>query len=600
MNPAAIIYRPTSEYIYPSSHDTLELQLITARADVEVVELLYWMRYETDPAKIQRQRMQVSLRNALRDFYRTTIQTDQIAAYTRYCFHFRTGDSELWLGAKGLQETEPAMNGNFYEFLWPNPTDGFSTPPWRNHQVYYQIFPERFKNGDTSITPHGAEPWGSPPTRENFMGGDLAGIAESLDYIQQLGATCLYLTPIFCSPSNHKYDTTNYFDIDPAFGTKEDLRKLVKSTHDRGMRIILDGVFNHCGYWWDKFQDVRLNGAASPYHNWFFINGYPVDAEHMNYDCVGHYKWMPKLNLANPNTREYFISVGRYWLQEFDIDGWRLDVADEMPTSFLEAFSVAMREIKPDCILLGETWSDAGQLVSGNRLDSAMNYLFRDAAVAWLAKGQISVSEFDHQLNTVLALYPVETSQRMYNLLDSHDTARFLYESGGDITRLMLAVAVQMTFPGAPAVFYGDEIGLSGENDPGCRIAMEWDETRQDRTLFQWYQQLIRLRLSSDSLTEGDFHTILCDDAANVYAFSRSVSTETSLVLLNAGKKPWHGTFPIPAWAKTFTEITFCCPGGNKKENHAFIPEILTDNPRTVDVAVPADSVKIYRFICKK
>lgn len=379
MNQAAIIHRPTSDYIYPSSRNTLELQLITARADADEVELWYWMRYETDPAKIRRQRLHVSLQDALHDYYRTTVCTGQIAAYTRYCFHLKAGTDELWLGANGLQETEPHMNGNFFEFLWPNPTDGFSAPAWRSRQVYYQIFPERFKNGDSSRTPPSAEAWGSAPTRENFMGGDLAGIAQQLDYIQSLGATCLYLTPIFRAPSNHKYDTADYFEIDPAFGTKDDLRRLVDGVHARGMCILLDGVFNHCGYWWDKFQDVVKNGKASLYRSWFFIHSYPVDAEQQNYDCVGHYKWMPKLNLADPDARDYFLSVGRYWLEEFGIDGWRLDVADELPTAFLEAFAAAMRACKPDCILLGETWGDAGRLVSANRLDSAMNYLFRDA-----------------------------------------------------------------------------------------------------------------------------------------------------------------------------------------------------------------------------
>ena len=178
MNQAAIIHRPTSDYIYPSSRNTLELQLITARADADEVELWYWMRYETDPAKIRRQRLHVSLQDALHDYYRTTVCTGQIAAYTRYCFHLRAGTDELWLGANGLQDTEPHMNGNFFEFLWPNPTDGFSAPAWRSRQVYYQIFPERFKNGDPSLTPPGAAAWGSAPTRENFMGGELAGITQ--------------------------------------------------------------------------------------------------------------------------------------------------------------------------------------------------------------------------------------------------------------------------------------------------------------------------------------------------------------------------------------------------------------------------------------
>ena len=284
-------------------------------------------------------------------------------------------------------------------------------------------------------------------------------------------------------------------------------------------------------------------------------------------------------------------------MQEFHIDGWRLDVADELPTAFLEAFAAEMRGWKPDCILLGETWGDAGRLVNGNRLDSAMNYLFRDAAVAWLAKDALPASEFGCRLNRALALYPGETNLRMYNLLDSHDTARFLYEAGGDKARLRLAVAMQMTFPGSPAIFYGDEIGLSGPNDPGCRMAMQWDGEKQDRQLLNWYRQLISLRLASDSLTDGDCRTVLADDGANVYAFSRWVPGEQTLVILNAGAAPWRGRLPIPEWAREFAQWTLCCQTGGVTEEKPFYPTILTDDPGRFETELPAKSVKIIRSI---
>lgn len=597
LNYPAIIHRPTQDCVYPGSRDTLQLQLITAREDVQEAELLYWMRGDTDPARIRRVPLRVSLRDALRDYYRTAIRTEGIAAYVRYCFRLKSGNREVWLGGNGLRETEPPMNGCFFEFPWPNPTDGFRTPLWRNRQVYYQIFPDRFRNADPTLTPLGAAAWGSQPTREGFMGGDLAGITESLDYIERLGATCLYLTPIFRAASNHRYDTVDYYSIDPSLGTEEDLRHLVAAVHARGMRVILDGVFNHCGYRWDRFQDVVRKGEVSPYCDWFFIHDYPVDMARVNYDCVGHYRWMPKLNLANPDARDYFLRVGCYWLEEFDIDGWRLDVADELPVSFLGAFAAAMRQYKTDCILLGETWGDAGRLLSGGRLDSAMNYLFRDAAVAWLARGEITVSEFDNRLNTALALYPTEIGHRMYNLLDSHDTPRFLFECGGERDRLMLAAAVQMTYPGSPAIFYGDEIGLSADTDPGCRLAMVWEEDRQDRILFRWYRQLIRLRLQSDSLTDGDFRTVFCGDGENVYAFSRSVPGEMSLIVINAGDAPWRGTFCVPAQAYQHTEWTLTCSDGGLTERHSFLPMVLTDGAGRFQAELSAKSVKIIQFI---
>lgn len=532
MNQAAIIHRPTSDYIYPSSRNTLELQLITARADADEVELWYWMRYETDPAKIRRQRLHVSLQDALHDYYRTTVCTGQIAAYTRYCFHLKAGTDELWLGANGLQDTEPHMNGNFFEFLWPNPTDGFSAPAWRSRQVYYQIFPERFKNGDPSRTPPSAEAWGSAPTRENFMGGDLAGIAQQLDYIQSLGATCLYLTPIFRAPSNHKYDTVDYFEIDPAFGTKDDLRRLVDGVHARGMRIILDGVFNHCGYWWDKFQDVVKNGKASPYCSWFFIHSYPVDAEQQNYDCVGHYKWMPKLNLADPDARDYFLSVGRYWLEEFGIDGWRLDVADELPMRFLRDLRTAVRTQDAQAALLGEVWEDASNKVSygaqrcyclGDTLDSVMNYPLREAAIGFVT-GTLDAYAFCRRVESLRENYPLPFFYSLMNLMGSHDRARLLNVLAGEawegvdplerggcrlsdaqralaIRRLAEMWKLYAALPGMPSVYYGDEAGMEGAADPFCRFPYPWG--REDAQVMTITREALALRASRPILRRG-------------------------------------------------------------------------------------------------
>ena len=579
LNVAAISHRPTEDYIRPEGRDSLAIELTAARGDCKTVSLWYWPRGEDDPKKRQVTEMALSLRDAYKDYYRVRITTPGISAYTRYCFCLEAEKETLWLGGKGFQTREPDTQENFFEFLWPNPSDCDPAPAWAKEQIYYQIFPERFCNGDDTLTPSSAVPWGTAPTRENFMGGDLRGVLEKLDYIQSLGATCLYLTPIFKAPANHKYDTADYYEIDPAFGTKEDLRALVTEVHRRGMRILLDGVFNHCGFFWPPFQDLLAEGESSRYRDWFFPHSFPVTTEPCNYDCVGHYKWMPKLNLANPATEEYFIEVGKYWIRNFDIDGWRLDVADEIPTAFWTAFSTAIRRLKPDALLLGETWGDAGKLLAPNRLHTAMNYLFRDAAVDWLAKDAIKPSGVDHRLNNMLALYPEAVSQRLYNLLDSHDTARFRYLCT-DKNRHKLAVALQMTFPGCPAVFYGDEVGLEGDNDPGCRMAMEWDERKQDRELLQWYSELIRLRKESPSLRSGWFRTAFVDDEANVFAFYRFCEGEASLVILNAGSETYQASLKEKGWQKVF-------------------PLPSTDNPTVVSpeqaIAVPACCVEIIQ-----
>ena len=534
MNLAAIQFRNTEEYLQPRGRNGLTVSFSTARADADAVTLFWWPRYESSETR-RAVPMTRELRDAYLDHYRAVIQTDGISAYTRYAFLIESGGESVWLGKNGFSAA--AEEDNFFEFLWPNPTDGDRAPAWASEQVYYQIFPERFRNGDTSNDPPGAEPWGAPPTRENFMGGDLRGIIEKLGYIRDLGATCLYLTPIFKAPSNHKYDTVDYFDIDPAFGTKDDLAELVRTAHRLGLRVLLDGVFNHCGYYWPPFQDVVKHGESSGYASWFFPQSFPVNERLENYDCVGHYKWMPKIHLADAGARDYFITVGKYWIRNFHIDGWRLDVADEAPTQFWEHFSDAIKKENPEALLLGETWADAHRLLAPNRLDTAMNYLFRDAARDWLAEDRISPSELDHRLNRMLSLYPWETALRLYNPLDSHDTERFRWLCR-DKRRHALAVALQMTFPGCPAVFYGDEVGLAGGNDPDCRIAMEWDEEKQNKELLAFYKKLIGVRRESPSLLRGDFRTCLCDDASNVYAFRRRCGEEETVVVLNAGNEP--------------------------------------------------------------
>lgn len=533
MNFAAVAHRATQEFIYAPSRNELILEIFTAAKDMDCVTLWYWERYETNPDRMTKQKLKAPLRGKYRDCYRTHIRTQNIAAYIRYSFELCAGGQTYWLGRKGFTETPPSLDGNFFEFLWPNPGDRFRAPEWSVDQIYYQIFPERFCNGDPALSPACAVAWGSTPTRENYMGGDLPGIIGKLDYLEELGVTCLYLTPIFEGSSNHKYDTVNYYRIDPQFGTEEDLHVLVEQAHKRKIRVILDGVFNHCGFYFPPFQDVLEKGRKSIYADWFFVERFPVQEDPFNYDCVGHYRWMPKINLANPAARDYFVQVGLHWIRNFSIDGWRLDVADEVPTAFWECFSVAVKECAPDCLLLGETWGDADRLVCGNRLDSAMNYIFRDAVIDWIAHGTIGVVEFDWRINDMLSLYPYEVDLRMYNLLDSHDTPRFLFECQGDVRRLKLAVVLQMTLPGCPAVFYGDEVGLTGDNDPLCRQAMEWDENWQQADVKAWYQALICLRKENEVLRKGEFQTAISDDEKGVYGYFRYSQTQTMLIVLN-------------------------------------------------------------------
>jgi cyclomaltodextrinase / maltogenic alpha-amylase / neopullulanase len=542
MNKAALAHRPVESFVYSVSSEKLIFRFQAARKDLKSCVLVCWRRYEP-PEKVHRIPMRCVLRDREHDYFSCKAIFQETACYIRYYFELSDGDQTIWYGKQGAQSTRP--DENYFEYLYPNVSDGPHPPGWCERQIYYQIFPDRFRNGDTKNDPLNTVPWGTPPSRSNTMGGDLKGILDRLDYLTSLGITCLYLTPIFHGSSNHKYDTVDYYKIDPQFGTEEDLRTLTDQCHKRGIRVVLDGVFNHCGYYFPPFQDLIQNGEQSKYKSWFFPFGFPVKSDPPNYECFGYYKWMPKLNLSNPETSDYFIHVGKYWIDKCGIDGWRLDVADEIEGRFWERFSEALKQDFPNIVLIGESWGDAGRLVLGNRLDGAMNYLFKDAVTDWLAKEKIDAPEFDHRINRMLSLYPEETCRCMYNLLDSHDTPRFLYDCGGNLQKLKLAVAFMMTFPGCPAIFYGDEIGLTGANDPECRQAMVWDSTKQNHMLFDWYRRLIGIRKKYDALILGDYCTNLCSSETGLYGFIRSYRKQNIYIVLNPTNQRQNAAVPL-------------------------------------------------------
>jgi cyclomaltodextrinase len=442
-----------------------------------------------------------------------------------------------------------------FEYLYSNCCDVFKVPAWAQGAAAYQIFPERFFNGDASNDPEGTLEWGGKPTRTNFFGGDLKGVIEKLDYICSLGADVLYLNPIFTSPSNHKYDTADYYTVDPVFGTIGDLKALTQACHNKGVRVILDGVFNHCGYEFGPFQDVLENGERSKYKDWFYIDGFPVVADPPNYECVGYYKWMPKINFSSRKARDYFLNVGVYWIKEAGIDGWRLDVADEADFTFWQEFRRAVKSASEDAILIGETWKDGRDLLRGDEMDSVMNYLFRDAAVDFFAKQSISAVEFDDRVQRMLSMYPLSVYPVLYNLIGSHDTERFLTLCGGDKQRMKLAVAFQMTFPGMPAVYYGDETGMDGETDPDCRKAMNWDSP--DADMYEFYKRFIALRRSEPCLKSGDVSTLLCCEGC--YAFARRCGGESVYAAFNnSGEKK---TLTIPLYERAGVRLSSLLDG---------------------------------------
>lgn len=403
-------------------------------------------------------------------------------------------------------------------------------PQWVADAVFYQIFPDRFCNGDTANDLPSTSAWGDAPTRENFFGGDLQGVLSKLDYLQDLGVNAIYLNPIFMARTNHRYDTCDYFKVDPMLGDKAVLKELVRQVHERGMHIILDGVFNHCGDGFLPFQDVMRHSADSQFADWFLARSYPLTTEPLNFLSCGGCIYLPKFNHANRQVQQFILKVGRYWLEETGMDGWRLDVPFKIAPSFWRKFRKSVKEVNPQAYLVGEVWREAAPWIKGDTFDGVTNYRLRDLIFDYVNTTVLDAEDFGYELRTLLAAHGKSASQ-MLNLLDSHDTPRVLTTFNGDAEKLRIALTLQMTLPGAPMIYYGDEVGMLGETDPDCRRCMPWDESQWNHQVLQFTRALTHLRREHPALRSGRLTQLAFFNG--VYAYKQELVDDEVIVIVN-------------------------------------------------------------------
>lgn len=529
MNIQALCHIPKSNYAYAYREDELHIRIRTAKNDMSAVNIIFGHKFNWEHSQEKHVMRKVSVDEYF-DYYQYELRT--IDFRLGYYFELISEGRTLYYTEAGIVEKfkEELAYCYFFQFPYLNSVDIHKLPVWSREAVFYQIFVERFFNGDELNSPPNLCDWEAEPQSKSFFGGDLSGILKKLDYLEDLGINGIYLTPIFTSPSNHKYDITDYFEIDPYFGNKEIFRELVDEAHKRNIRIVLDAVFNHCSDKFPPFQDVVQNGKASKYYDWFHIHDEEVSKNPINYETFGYISSMPKLNTANPETKQYLLDCIRYWTKEFQIDGWRLDVSDEIDHRFWREFRTVLKEINADAIIIGENWHDALPWLMGDQFDSVMNYPVTKLVLDFFAKGSIDAVSFSDQLGGYLMRYPDQVNEVMLNLLDSHDTERFLHSCEGRQDKLKAAAAFLFAYPGIPCTYYGTEIGMTGNYDPGCRRGFCWRQEEWNLDVYEFYKKLIRLRRTEAALRFGD---VSFPSSRSLFAMRRSYQTECILVLIN-------------------------------------------------------------------
>ncbi|KAA0546477.1 alpha-glycosidase [Bacillus sp. BGMRC 2118] len=570
----AIYHRPKNNYAYAYNQATLHIRLRTKKDDVQKVELICGDPYDWKEGQFQTKQLPMSISGSDELFDYWFVEVTPPFRRLRYGFELKSDSEKLIYTEKGFYSEKP-LDDTAYYFCFPfiNKVDVFQAPHWVKDTVWYQIFPERFANGDSSINPPGTLPWGSTePEFNNFFGGDFQGILDHIDHLVDLGITGLYFTPIFKAKSNHKYDTIDYMEIDPQFGDKETFKQLVKTCHDHGIKVMLDAVFNHSGYYFPQFQDVLENGENSIYKNWFHLREFPIITEPMpNYDTFAFVKEMPKLNTENPEVKEYLLEVGRYWVREFNIDGWRLDVANEVDHQFWREFRQAVKTIKSDVYILGEIWHDSMPWLQGDQFDAVMNYPFTNGALQFFAKDAVKASHFANIISGVLHSYPNNVNEVQFNLLDSHDTPRILTLCNDNKDKMKLLYLFQLSFTGSPCIYYGDEIGMTGGQDPGCRKCMIWDKEKQDLELFGFVKKLIALRKTEPAFgNQGSFQFIEANDETNHVIYKKTVENESLLFIINNSATDLEIEAPISTTATDLLTGDIVEPGSIQLQTYGF------------------------------
>lgn len=549
MDRAAILHIPLSQYAYAVSEYGLAIRLRAKKGDLTGCTLYTADRVcRTTPIRFTGIPMKVCAVDEFYEYYEAVVELP----YNRVCYYFKLEKGEEWtyyyadrftreLADREIDGKLIDGRSEYYQYPFILREEIPDVPEWFKTAVVYNIFPDSFANGKRMLEQGGKEMILENGVRvQSRLGGTLNGITENLDYIRGMGFTCIYLNPVFAAGEYHKYDVVDYYHIDPCFGTEEDFCRLVEAAHGRGMRIIIDGVFNHCSWRFFAFEDVVQNGENSRYKNWFYDLEYPVrrpeDPEEVpGYTCFAYERKMPKLNTSNREVQLYFADVGAYWIEKYHVDGWRLDVANEISREFWRTFRGAVKAVNPEAVLIGEVWESAQSWLRGDAFDSTMNYEFRRICTDYLAAEKPDGTKAAYEFEKMRLRYPDSLVKGQLNLLDSHDVPRFLSMCRGDLALWEIGCVLLMLMPGVPSLFYGDECHAQGITENEYRQPMPWERTG---TQAGFIRELTRIR--GDHIDGGTGYRPLWDmTGEGVFAFLRTGAKGTLKVIVNAGGTPF-------------------------------------------------------------
>lgn len=535
INKSAILHIPMSEYAFGTDEEHIVIRLRSAHDSLDRCILYYGDRAcRQTPVIFSEAVMDCIEQTILYDYWQIRLEKP----YTRICYYFKLfkDDEEILYYGDQFCKSTVDDRSEYYQLPYNHRADIVKLPSWVHDACVYNIFPDSFASGERSISCSSCEKKVGESVVKGKLGGTIEGIRVNIPYYKELGINTIYLNPIFTAGEYHKYDLIDYYHIDPCFGTDEQFKKLVDELHEQGMKIIINGVFNHCGWNFFAFKDVIAKGENSKYRDWFYRLSFPVivpqtGEEYPTYECFGYERMMPKLDTANPDVRDCFCRVGRYWVENYQIDGWRLDVASEVDNRFWRQFYDTVKAVNRDVLIIGEVWETARHWLDGTIFDSAMNYDFRKHCRRFFAEQSIDAREFHLRVTDMLYRYREQTVFGQLNLLDSHDVSRFLSLCQEDRKRYMLSILFLMTFPGIPSVFYGDEQGIHGIYEEEYRHPMIWENG--DKELFRFFKHMICIRKKYRVLRYGWYKGYPVKENSHVYIYERYNDSERIIVCIN-------------------------------------------------------------------